>query len=443
VRQRVVSAATAPMSAIRGRDMPGMSRANYRRELGAFACLPFAIACVDMGVPGVVAQKAFDAPSGVVALLESAPHAAAVTSIFWASLMHGRDRVRFVSATMLGLILCVALAALVPASPLGLTMLVLFVLGARCCFIGMVTGRTELWRSNYPRDARTHATGVFTIVTTIVLVTTTIALGLTLDRAEASGNAVVAYRVFYLAAAAIACLGVVSYSRVRWRGRRAMLDYERAVERRDRPGLRAMWRVLRSDRDYRRYMNAQMVMGVANLAAQAPVVVVVHELFGLPYTTSLVATTIAPKTATVLAIPLWSRLLRRFHIVEFRAIHSWSFVIGNGLVGVAVLTLNLPLLIAARALVGAGLAGGNLAWSLGHHDFAPKDQSNTYMGVHVLLTGIRGAIAPVLGVALLEYVGGWVFVLCAAGGAVGAIMFVRMRRDSARAALDGTTRSGE
>jgi len=439
VRQRVLSTTAAPLNALRGDAMPGMSRANFRREIVAAACLPFAIACVDMGVSGVVAKKAFDASDTTVALLEAAPHAAAVTSIFWASLMHGRDRVRFVTGTQLALVACVVLAALVPVSPLGLGMLVALVVAARCCFIGMVTGRTELWRSNYPRSARTRATGIFTIVTTIGLVLATTGLGLTLDRASESGRAVGAYRAFYIGAAIVACVGAWSYSRIRWRGRQAALRAERALERRERPGLRAMWRVLREDRDYRRYMNAQMVMGTANLAAQAPVVLAVTGIFDLPYTYALAATAVVPKAMTVVAIPLWSRLLQRLHIVEFRAIHSWSFVIGNGLVGVAVLTLNVPLLLIARGLVGGGMAGGNLAWSLGHHDFAPKEQSNTYMGVHVMLTGLRGSVAPLLGVAFFQLVGGWVFVLCAAGGAWGALMFVRMRNDSIREARDGTT----
>lgn len=417
--------------------LPPMSRGNFRRELVTAACLPFAVSCMDMGVPGVVARKIYGAPSWVIALLEAAPFAAAVSSIFWASAMHGRQRVRFVTGTQLAFIACLALAALMPISAFGLAALVVLVVIARCCFIGMVTGRTELWRSNYPRNARTHATGTFTIVTTIALVVVTTALGYTLEAATADGNAVVAYRAFYLAAAGIALLGVWSYSRIRWRGGPAALRDEHNTEPHHRPGLRAMWRVMRDDHDYRRYMNAQMVMGFFNIAAMAPVVLVVTgSVFDLPYTYALAATAVLPKAMTIVAIPLWSRLLKRLHIVDFRAVHSWSFVLGNAMVGVAVLTLNVPLLLVARGLVGVGLAGGNLAWSLGHHDFAPRGKSNTYMGVHVLLTGIRGAIAPFVGVALFHWVGGWVFVLCAVGGAVGALMFVRMRKHAPRVAED-------
>ncbi len=53
-----------------------------------------------------------------------------------------------------------------------------------------------------------------------------------------------------------------------------------------------------------------------------------------------------------------------------------------------------------RVITGIVNGGGSLAWQLGHNDFAPRDQLSTYMGIHVTLTGVRGAFAPFLGMAL-------------------------------------------
>jgi hypothetical protein len=50
--------------------------------------------------------------------------------------------------------------------------------------------------------------------------------------------------------------------------------------------------------------------------------------------------------------------------------------------------------------MGAARSGGGLAWNIGHNDFAPSERAGAYMGVHVTLTGIRGAFAPFLGMAL-------------------------------------------
>jgi len=422
-----------PARTCRGDALPALSRPNYRRELIAAGTLPVAVACVDMGVIGVVASKAFNAGGLAIALLEAAPHAAALSSVVWTSLMHGRDRVRFVMAMQLGIIACVALAAFMPVTAAGLAALVVLVFSARCCFAGFLASRSDLWRSNYPRDARAGASGVFTIITTVVILTTTIALGAALDVAERRGVEVPVYRAFYLFAAATSCVAVWSFSRVRWRGRRAALRAERETSPARRAGLRAMWSVLKRDRRYRSFMSAQMVMGCSNLAAQAPVVLAIADKFQLSYSLSLAITAVVPKALMVLAIPLWSRMLARMHIVDFRAYHAWTFVLGNALVGVGVLTLSVPLMLIARGVVGFGMGGGSLAWNLGHHDFAPRDQAGTYMGVHIVLTGIRGATAPLAGAALYYVgLGGWTFVLCAAG----ALMFVRMRRSIDRAPRD-------
>jgi hypothetical protein len=57
--------------------------------------------------------------------------------------------------------------------------------------------------------------------------------------------------------------------------------------------------------------------------------------------------------------------------------------------------------------MGISLAAGSLGWSLGHNDFAPRGEETRYMALHVTLTGLRGLLAPPLGV-LVYYVLGWI-----------------------------------
>jgi hypothetical protein len=42
-------------------------------------------------------------------------------------------------------------------------------------------------------------------------------------------------------------------------------------------------------------------------------------------------------------------------------------------------------------------------WNLGHNEFATPENSGDYMAVHVMLTGLRGFVAPFVGVYLFEY----------------------------------------
>jgi len=84
--------------------------------------------------------------------------------------------------------------------------------------------------------------------------------------------------------------------------------------------------------------------------------------------------------------------------------------------------------------MGLSMAGANLGWNLGHNDFASLGRAQHYMGVHVTLTGVRGLIAPSLGMLcyqLLETLhaglGIAALLLPLAMIVAGAVGFVRMR----------------
>jgi peptide-O-fucosyltransferase len=56
------------------------------------------------------------------------------------------------------------------------------------------------------------------------------------------------------------------------------------------------------------------------------------------------------------------------------------------------------------ALLGVAYAGGSITFHLGHNYFSPRSQALEYMGVHVTLSGIRGLVAPLLGMAVYQAV---------------------------------------
>jgi hypothetical protein len=94
-----------------------------------------------------------------------------------------------------------------------------------------------------------------------------------------------------------------------------------------------------------------------------------------------------------------------------------------------------PLLWTGAVLLGAAQAGANLGWNLGHNDFASVGRAQHYMGVHVTLTGLRGGVAPPLGV--LAYMGleashagagEFALLLPLALTFIGLLGFVRMQR---------------
>ncbi len=224
-----------------------------------------------------------------------------------------------------------------------------------------------------------------------------------------NSRAILSFRAVYLLSALLGLLGVFFFSRVRWRGgpaqRRAELHPD-AEYAQSGGGARDMLRLLRDDKAYRSFMAAQFALGLPNLAG-IPVFILAIDAFLHTrdpsrdhYTQTLLLTQIIPLLVPIATIPLWARLLDRMHIVRFRVYHSWVFVLANLLMGAGFALDSLPTLYASRFVLGVAYAGGMLAWDLGHHDFARRDLATLYMGIHVTLTGVRGAIAPFLGALL-------------------------------------------
>jgi hypothetical protein len=197
----------------------------------------------------------------------------------------------------------------------------------------------------------------------------------------------------------------------------------------------SVWRVLAGDALYRRFMINMFVFGLGNIMLIAPTAIILQDVFHLGYWPSILITSAIPDIIMPLAIPLWARLLNRCHVVQFRSIHAWAYVSASLSMLVAVISGQVWLLFFTAMLVGVADAGGVLAWNLGHHDFAKDHNASQYMGVHVTLTGIRGLIAPFLGVGIYQLLehwrpgsGVWVFAPCLALNSLGAAGFGMMWR---------------
>lgn len=437
-------------------SMPLMGRRSYRWELTSACFLPLAVACVEANVISVIARKAFNASDLVIAMLAAAPAMSNISSLLWTRFIRGRDRVRVVNAMQLAVIACVLVVAAAPISPVGQLMLIGATLAARTILTGIITARSDIWRANYPRSDRARVTGKITIVAAVAVGTMAVTIGAVLDAAAATGDpgrVSLAFRALFVSGALLALIGVWSFSRVRWRGRAVAVREERIVEGgASRGGAVDMFRVLKNDATYRRFMTAQFVLGLPNLAAIPIFIIALEDTFSPGYLESLLLAQIFSLILPILTIPLWARFLDRTHIVRFRVFHAWFFVAANLLMGVGFLTLNMPVLYLSRIILGIANGGGMLAWNLGHHDFARRDLATIYMGIHVTLTGVRGAIAPFIGALLFSGAlaipafhlgdwripgasihvpafGAWTFVILSAWSAVGALLFLRLHLD--------------
>lgn len=376
-----------------------------------------------------------------MALVGAAPEIANILSFVWASLSHGRPKVPFVNGLQLGVIVLVASLALVARTPAGLVTLGALVIGARVCWSGIITLRPTIWRANYHGRERARIVGRFATVqqTTVALVG--LAIGALLDWRQRGASGWI-----FAGAGLLGLVALGATSRQRVRGQRAMLAGERDEPELGRPwqGPAIVWRVLRRDARYAQYMACMFVLGFGNLMVTPLLVILFRDEFGRGHFSSILVITAIPYLLLPLAVPAWAALLDRAHVVRFRSIHAWSFVLSTGAFLAAVLLHSMPVMVGASLLQGIALGGGSLAWNLGHVDFAPPARTSQYMATHVTLNGIRGLLAPLGAVWVYERAlaltpdagsaGAWALGVSLALSVLGAVGFVLLRRSMGHAA---------
>jgi hypothetical protein len=423
-------------------SLPPMARANYRREALAAVFLPFALAATEGAIISVLVRVAYEDRvdrillNFAVGLLAAAPAMANITSFVWVKLSHGSPKIRFMNMLQLGLMALVLLIAISPRNEVGLALTTLAVIGGRMFWAGLVTIRSTVWRYNYRRDVRAQITGKFATIQVLSLALLGLGLGQAMDFDDR------AFRIMLPLGVLIAGVGVWHYSKIRVRHEASLLSGERKGDARRSVSLNpwSVVRTLRDDRPFARFMAAQFLLGMGNMMAGAPLVLVLREQFGLGYLAGILIASSIPMGLMPIFIPIWAKLLDHTHIVRFRTIHSWAFLANLGLMIAGVWTGQIWLVVLAVVAKGIAFAGGVLAWNLGHLDFAPPGRESQYMGVHVTLTGVRGAVAPMLGVSIYTIAassgfefspGAWTYGLCLFVASCGTAAFFALARDPA------------
>lgn len=421
--------------ALRRPEIEPAALASFRRERAADATLPLCMALMEGGFIGVIADKVYHAHPAWIALASAAPMFGNLSSVWWARLAERVRPVPLLVGLQVGLVACVAGVALLPRSPLGLVLLMWLLVAARLAIGAQVTVRSVVWTHNYPRAVRARVTARLAILSQAAMAATGVLAGFALDRRPA------ALPWLFALGAAIGVLGVWAYAGVRLTAQGSASD----APHEPLPRL-STWRVLREDPLFARYLGWQFLLGVSNMMIEPAVIYAVSREMGAGYGMSIAIVTVVPNVLSMLTLPLWAGWVDRMHAAEFRAKHSWLWVISQGLMGLGTLAGSVYWIGFARIVFGIARGGGNLAWSLGHNDFAHPDRAGLYMGVHATLTGLRGVFAPFLGMLLylgaapralpfglsspaIPALGGWMMLLAAGLALWATLGFATLQRD--------------
>lgn len=415
------------------------------REVRANALMAVALGALEGGLIGVIVKHGFAdvaAPALVnlaVALVTGAPALANVASLVFANLAHGKHKTRLVGSLMALCATATLMIAVAPVSAAGLAWLTFWMITARVCWCGVITLRAAIWRANFPRHVRATITGRIAVTYSIVIAATAAAIGVSMEIWDQ------AWRALFPVAGVLGLVAARRYRSFTVRGHGRLLRVEAGSQTGGQVHLSDALAVLKSDVWYRRYMATMFLFGSGNLMVIALLVVILTEQLGAPRLIQVLITTTLPLIAVAILTPFWARRLDRVHILDYRARHSWMFVGAIALFVPGAIFGQLWLFWIGALVMGAAAAGGKLGWNLGHNDFASDGRSTLYMSIHVTLTGVRGLIAPLIGVGLYQALenlapdaGRYVLLFPLTLTLSGAITFVllarRRRREDAAAA---------
>lgn len=474
---------------------PPAIRRAYRRELVAACSFPVPLAMIEGAVVSVIAALLFEVGTVGLATILAAPMFANFSSGMWARLARGRRKAPMLAMIQTAVLLTLIGIAMLPAGPAGALPLVILVVVARCLVAGSLTVQTTIWRANYPRSIRSRVTGRLMLINTAVFATAPVLAATMLDHYLTTIPWL--FRAVYIGAALCGIVAVISIAGLRVRRERSLLKGEivgsyaggesdaapvdgaegtaasnphLAVGARaaavDNAQDQSIIGILKRDRLFRHYMTAQFLAGLANMAGNTAMIAFIVQvvatipdegtvsLLGLipvgPYLVGILLSSAVVQALVALSIPFWANYLDKVHVARFRTRHGLLWIATQttqfilGLLTLPAATL-LSLALIPRMMQGLVFGGGKLAWQLGHHDFADRHQAASYMGVHQTLTGVRGFIAPYLGVLLFAGweplsqwgvnlpgfvgIGPWVFAFTAVLAFIAWLGFVKLARE--------------
>jgi hypothetical protein len=389
---------------VNARGATRVAEAAFRRELMPWTLLGLTLGLVEGATAAVLIKKNFAGAGSswmvnlAVAFVSGAPALSNVVSFIWANLAHGRARIGLLAALQAAFAVLVGLLGLAPRALGGLAFAVASILTARVVWTGILTVRAAVWSANYPRAAIGRYTGRIVIVSSLAVAGAAALAAWVLEQGRIDS------RWLYGAGAVAGLLAAWMYRAARVRREFALLAEENAAVGRTEPfSLGMLFEILGKDPHFREYMFWMGVFGGGNLMLTSQLVVIFSEHLHLPAGLQIALLSVVPLGLLPLFVPFWARMFDGGHVVEYRARQGWALVAAVALLSAGTWLEILAIIWLGAALLAFAYAGSNLGWNLGHNDFASVGRAQHYMGVHVTLTGVRGAIGPPAGILVYQW----------------------------------------
>ncbi len=374
---------------------------RIRSEIFTWVSLVFVMSIMEGSFIGILIKNGFQGQVNdwtlnlTVAIATGAPYYANLLSFFWVKMSRGRSKAVLVSNLAIICCLCAFAISFIPMNTFGLIVLLVLLIITRVCWSGILTIRSNIWRVNYPRHIRGKVTAKMSTMAAFLMSLAALLAGWILDKQFE------AFHWLYIGFAFLSIIGAFRYRFLSVRHQKKEISREKNPS--NHLPMKKLFSLLTENKSFGKYMLAMFTLGTGNLMLMAPLIIYLNEYTTLSKTSQILITLAIPLGLIPIAVNWWARLLDGHHIFHFRRIHSWFFVVAISLFLIAQIShLNFIFFIGS-VCYGLAISGGLIGWNLGHNDFVGKASPMEYMAVHVTLTGLRGLIAPLVGIGFYQW----------------------------------------
>jgi MFS family permease len=335
-----------------------------------------------------IARGELHAPEAAIALMSAAPFIGNLLSPVWARQMEGRAKMPFVIWSWLTARFLLFLMPLLAGGPWGFVALV-----GGLQFVGTISSPayTSLMRDIYPDRARGRLMGYVRVGAQSMMFLATFSAGRLLDHG-------VSYKVLFPVAGLLGYAAAYAFSRVRPLASAAPPAQEKPTTRQF---VAQTVSILRENEPFRWFAFSVFTYGFGNLMLQP--LYALYQVDVLHISGTQIANLVNFASLwSILGSFFWGRFMDRYGPPRTVLL----CIICITLVPLVYLsTRHWYGLLFASVLTGIGFAGVELSYMGSILTYAEPHRTAQYQSLNSLLLGVRGVIAPLVGMPLMKALG--------------------------------------
>ena len=179
-------------------------------------------------------------------------------------------------------------------------------------------------------------------------------------------------------------------------------------------------KLLKENKQFAAFERSYSIYGMGFIMMTPIIPIYLVDVLKLSYTTNFLAKGIISQVGLLFLSPYIGKIHDRLHpfrfiSVAFATLFLYPILILLSSQLLQYHVLSVAIVFAAYLVFGIAMAAVNISWNMSSIYFAGAEDAAMYQSVHVTMTGIRGLIAPVLGLLLMKFIGITAVFVVAAG----------------------------